>query len=113
MKKGRPGIVLSVICEKGKEDTLKEIIFTESTSIGIRSTVFSKDTLVRHSEKLTTSLGEVTFKKSFYRGRMVSCKPESDECRRIASETGLPVKEVYTLLMTEIKNSSRNSNVKQ
>jgi hypothetical protein len=113
MKKGRPGIVLSVICEKGKEDTLKEIIFTESTSIGIRSTVFSKDTLVRHSEKLTTSLGEVTFKKSFYRGRMVSSKPESDECRRIASETGLPVKEVYTLLMTEIKNSSRNSNVKQ
>jgi uncharacterized protein (TIGR00299 family) protein len=45
MKKGRPGIILSVICEKEKTDKLKEIIFTETTTLGIRTIPFRKDTL--------------------------------------------------------------------
>jgi len=104
MKKGRPGIVLSVICEKEKAGDLKEIIFTESTTLGIRTSLFSKDTLVRKPEILNTSYGPVTFKRSFYKGREVSCKPESDECRRIAREKGIPVKEVYNRLVAEMIN---------
>jgi len=95
MKKGRPGIVLSVICEPGREDNLKEILFTESTTLGIRSFEFTKDTLEREFGTIDTAYGSVRVKRSFLNGREVSAKPEFEECRRIASEKGLPVKEVY------------------
>ena len=65
MKKGRPGIVLNVICETEAADIVKNIIFTESTSLGIRTFPFRKDTLVRKFETIQTIYGEVTIKRSF------------------------------------------------
>jgi hypothetical protein len=100
MKKGRPGVVLSVICEQGFEDIIKEIIFTESTTLGIRTFEFRKDTLAREFGKLNTVYGEVTVKRSFYKGKEVSVKPEYEECRKIASERNIPVKEVYYNIMS-------------
>jgi uncharacterized protein (TIGR00299 family) protein len=100
MKKGRPGVVLNVICETGLEDIIKEIFFTESTTVGIRTFEFMKDTLVREFGKLKTIYGEVTIKRSFYRGKEVSVKPEYDECKRIAVEKAIPVKEVYNNIMS-------------
>lgn len=102
MKKGRPGNILSVICEAGKEERMKEIIFTESTSVGIRSFPFTKDTLARKFEVLKTQFGNVTVKSSFYKNRLVSVKPEYAECKKIAIERGLPVKEVYNKIMALI-----------
>jgi pyridinium-3,5-bisthiocarboxylic acid mononucleotide nickel chelatase len=102
MKKSRPGIVLSVICEKELAETLKTIIFTESTSLGIRTFPFRKDTLVRKFETLNTIYGEVPVKRSYYKGEEVSCKPEYEECKRIAVEKGIPVKEVYNNIMSKL-----------
>lgn len=102
MKKGRPGIILSVICESGIGDIVKEIIFTETTTVGMRTFDFSKDTLARDFIKLSTVFGDVTVKSSFFHGREVSVKPEYDECKRIASQKGIPVKEVYNLIMSQI-----------
>jgi uncharacterized protein (TIGR00299 family) protein len=99
MKKGRPGNVLNVICESGNTETLKEIIFTESTSLGIRSFPFRKDTLVRKFEIIKSELGEVQIKRSYYKDKEVSCKPEFEDCKRIANEKGIPVKEVYNKIM--------------
>jgi pyridinium-3,5-bisthiocarboxylic acid mononucleotide nickel chelatase len=107
MKKSRPGIVMSVICEKEFAETVKTIIFTESTSLGIRTFPFRKDTLVRKFETLHTIYGEVPVKRSYYKGEEVSCKPEYDECKRIASEKGIPIKEVYNNIMTEMTLSVR------
>lgn len=100
MKKGRPGVVLNVICEAEKAESLKGIIFTESTSLGIRTFPFTKDTLARTFEKIMTIYGEVTVKRSFYNEKEVSSKPEYDDCKRIATETGTPLKEVYNNIMT-------------
>ncbi len=105
MKKGRPGNVLSIICETGKEERMKEIIFTESTSVGIRSFPFRKETLSRKFEVLKTQFGDVTVKSSYYKKRMVSFKPEYEECKKIAIENGLPVKEVYNKIMALIVKS--------
>ncbi|MDQ1297100.1 MAG: putative nickel insertion protein, partial [Bacteroidota bacterium] len=99
MKKGRPGNMLNVICETGNEETLKEIIFSESTSLGIRTFPFIKDTLARKFETIHTEYGEVKIKRSFYKDKEVSCKPEFEECRKIALEKGIPVKEVYSNIM--------------
>lgn len=99
MKKGRPGIVLNVICETELADSVKTIIFTESTSLGIRTFPFRKDTLVRKFETIQTIYGDVTVKRSFYKEKEVSCKPEYEECKKIATEKGIPVKEVYNNIM--------------
>jgi uncharacterized protein (TIGR00299 family) protein len=99
MKKGRPGIVLNVLCESESADTLKQIIFTESTTLGIRTFPFRKETLVRKFVTIDTIYGEVKIKRSYYNNKEVSCKPEYDDCKRIASEKGIPLKEVYNNVM--------------
>jgi uncharacterized protein (TIGR00299 family) protein len=104
MKKGRPGIILSVLCESESADTLKQIIFTESTTLGIRIFPFRKETLVRKFTTIDTIYGEVKIKRSFFKGIEVSCKPEYDDCSRIASEKGIPLKEVYNYIMSVIVN---------
>ena len=108
MKKGRPGIVLNVICETGLTDIIKEIIFTESTTLGLRTFKFQKDTLVREFKNLNTRFGDIVIKHSFFNGKEVSAKPEFEACRKIAADNGIPVKEVYNYIMTQIslKNSS-------
>jgi hypothetical protein len=70
--------------------------------VGIRTFPFKKDTLVRKFETFKTIYGKVTVKRSFYKGKEVSYKPEYDECRKIASEKGIPVKEVYNNIMFSI-----------
>ena len=102
MKKGRPGNILNIICEKGKEDILKEIIFTESTSVGVRTFPFRKDTLSRRFDQIDTIYGKVTLKRSYYKDKEVSCKPEYSECKTIAEAKGIPVKEVYNNIMASI-----------
>jgi pyridinium-3,5-bisthiocarboxylic acid mononucleotide nickel chelatase len=106
MKKGRPGIMLSVICESELADTVKNIIFTESTTLGMRTFPFRKDTLVRKFETVKTIYGDVTVKRSFYKGKQVSYKPEYEDCRKIASEKGIPVKEVYNTIIAALVNDS-------
>lgn len=108
MKKGRPGIVLNVICESGLTDSIKEIIFTESTTLGLRTFSFMKDTLAREFRNLNTKYGEVTVKHSFLNGKEVSVKPEFEACRIIASEKNIPVKEVYNYIMSEIVREKNN-----
>jgi uncharacterized protein (TIGR00299 family) protein len=102
MKKGRPGILLSVICEIELADTVKKIIFTESTTLGIRTFPFRKDTLVRKFESVQTVYGDLRIKRSYYNGNEVSCKPEYEDCKRIAAEKDIPVKEVYNNIMATL-----------
>jgi hypothetical protein len=104
MKKGRPGLLLSVICETELAETVKKIIFTESTTLGIRTFPFRKDTLVRKFETISTKYGNLTVKRSFYKGAEVSSKPEYDECKKIASENGLPLKEIYNEIISILVN---------
>jgi pyridinium-3,5-bisthiocarboxylic acid mononucleotide nickel chelatase len=102
MKKGRPGILLNVICETESADKIKDIIFTESTTLGIRTYPFRKDTLSRKFETLPTIYGDVTIKRSFHNGQEVSAKPEYEDCKRIAAEKQIPVKEVYSKISAQI-----------
>ena len=102
MKKGRPGNILNVICEKGTEEKLKDIIFSESTTAGMRIFPFRKETLSRTFEKIPSPYGEITVKRSFLKGKEVSCKPEFEECKKIARENNIPVKIVYNKIMAII-----------
>ena len=107
MKKGRPGILLNVICETDSSDIVKNIIFTESTTLGIRTFPFRKDTLARKFETIQTIYGDMTVKRAYYYGKEVSWKPEYEECKRIAAEKGIPVKEVYNIIMATLLRDAK------
>ncbi|APC38738.1 nickel pincer cofactor biosynthesis protein LarC [Clostridium estertheticum] len=102
MKKGRPSVKISILCEEDKTTRMKEILFRETTTLGVRSFKVDKTKLKREFIKVNTSYGEVTVKESYYKGKKIKSKFEYEECKRIAKSTGVPISEVYEKLRNEI-----------
>ena len=95
MKKGRPGVKLSVLVDEQSEKTVLDIIFEETTSIGVRKYEVEKIMLNREFSKVETEYGNITVKKSYYKGKLVKYKPEYEECKAIAKEKNVSINKVY------------------
>jgi len=95
MKKGRPGIVLSVLCPPINADHLARLILTETSAFGVRQTTATRRKLRREFRDLETPLGTVRAKLGLLDGAVVHATPEFEDCRRLAAEKGLPVLAVY------------------
>lgn len=95
MKKGRPAIKLSVLINPEQERSVSEIIWKETTSIGLRK--IKVDKVMLHRELLTvkTNFGDVKVKLSRYLGEPVKYKAEYEDCRRIAAENRISLAAVY------------------
>lgn len=96
MKKNRPGVVLALLTPAGELARLVEIVLTETTAIGVRHYPVTRTVSERRLEERQTSLGTVRFKMSTH-----GAKPEFEDCRRLALEQGLPLREIYRLLAAE------------
>ena len=94
MKKGRPAWELSVLCDREKKEAMEEIIFKETTTIGIRETPVSRTILPRKEMTVTTPYGEVAV-KGVVRGGVFCGYPEYESVRLRAKETGAAFREVY------------------
>jgi uncharacterized protein (DUF111 family) len=94
MKRSRPGVVLTALCEPERVADLSRLLFEESSTIGVRWTAYQRSRLAREMVPLPTAYGPVTFKVSRLEGRVVTVTPEFEEVRRIARDRGLPVREV-------------------
>jgi uncharacterized protein (TIGR00299 family) protein len=106
MKKGRPSIKISVLCQENKVEKMKEVLFRETTTFGVRSFKVHKTMLERKFSKVNTSYGEVTVKEAYYKGEKLKSKFEYDECKKIADKIGVSIREVYEKLRDEIKPES-------
>jgi len=95
MKKGRPGIKLSVLINEQIESNVLDIIFKETTSIGVRKYKVEKIMLNREFSKVKTRYGEITIKKSYYKEKLVKYKPEYEECKRAAREHNVTIEKIY------------------
>ncbi|MCX7903415.1 MAG: nickel pincer cofactor biosynthesis protein LarC [Caloramator sp.] len=98
MKKNRPGIVISVLVHENKEKSIVEVLFKETTTIGIRKFKIKRYELQREIKRVETELGDVNFKISKYDGVIVNVSPEYEDLKRIAREKGVPLKDVYNLV---------------
>jgi hypothetical protein len=94
MKKSRPGVVVTALCEPSAVGALARACFAESTTIGVRWTAYQRQRLPRELVTLKTSLGPLTFKVSRLDGRAVTVTPEFDEVKRIARDKGVAVRDV-------------------
>lgn len=95
MKKGRPAIKLSILTDKTKEHDLLDIIFRETTSIGIRKIKVEKIMLKRDFLTVKTIYGNVRIKNSYYEGEIVKYKAEYEDCKKMARENNVPIAHVY------------------
>jgi pyridinium-3,5-bisthiocarboxylic acid mononucleotide nickel chelatase len=100
MKKGRPGVLLQVLAYPTSLDEMLAIIFTESTTIGARSYPVIKHMLQRESQLVETPYGAVQVKIARLGERIVTVAPEFEDCRRLADQHQVPVKEIHALALS-------------
>jgi uncharacterized protein (TIGR00299 family) protein len=98
MKKSRPGIKLTVLANAGDESKLAGLIFQETTSIGVRIRQEARKKLRREIEEVETQFGKVNFKITKLGDEIVNSTPEYEDCKRIAAQHKIPLKQVYQLL---------------
>jgi len=102
MKKGRPGVKLSILINEQCEKDVLDIIFEETTSIGVRKYKVEKIMLNREFSKVKTKYGDVTIKKSYYKGKLAKYKPEYEDCKSIAKEKNIILDKVYKEVYKEV-----------
>jgi len=96
MKKGRPGTLVTVLAKPASRDTLTDVLFRDSTTIGVRYQEMERCCLERAIETVQTPYGPVRFKVARRDGRDVNAAPEFDDCERLAAEHGVSIKAVQT-----------------
>jgi len=97
MKKNRPGQLVTLLCEPSNLKPLIDLIFRETTTIGIRTHEVRRQTLARESVPVDTPLGTIRMKISRLNGTLLNAAPEYEDCRRIAAQKGLPLKQVLSV----------------
>jgi uncharacterized protein (TIGR00299 family) protein len=95
MKKGRPGIVLSVLARPEAETELARVLLHETTALGVRVRRLGRYELEREEKVVAVDGGTVRVKVGLLEGRVVNVAPEHDDCARVARETGRAVKSVW------------------
>lgn len=99
MKKSRPGILLTVICNVEKIDLCEDIIFQETTTLGIRRRIETRNILAREIIKIKTKYGEINVKIAKKNGKIINIKPEYEDCVILAKKHNLPWQLIYQIAL--------------
>jgi uncharacterized protein (TIGR00299 family) protein len=94
MKKNRPGTLLTVLCKLEDAARFSQVIFAETTTLGIRRRDEKRQTLARNWITVNTRWGDVRLKVASMNGTVTNYAPEYEDCRRIAAEHHVPLKSV-------------------
>jgi pyridinium-3,5-bisthiocarboxylic acid mononucleotide nickel chelatase len=97
MKKNRPGTLVTVVAPPERRAALVDVIFRETTTIGLRHYEVDRECLRREIVNVETPIGLVRFKVAWRDGRIVNAVPEFEDCARLATANNLPVKDVQAL----------------
>ena len=97
MKKNRPGTLLTVVAAPDRRAALADIIFRETTTIGLRHYEVARECLRREIVNVETPIGAVRFKVAWRDGRVINAVPEFEDCNRLAVANNLSVKDVQAL----------------
>jgi len=101
MKKNRPAVLVHVMGKPYQKDQLMDLLFSETTTLGVRFHCTQRRILERSSVEMDSPWGRMKVKKVFRPDGSFHLLPEFEECRRIAKEKGLPMKDVYSWIMAQ------------
>jgi uncharacterized protein (DUF111 family) len=94
MKKNRPGTLLTIVASPAARQKLSDIVFRETTTIGVRFSEMGRECLDRATCSVETRFGKVRIKVATRNGEVLNSSPEFDDCARLAADQGVPLKEV-------------------
>jgi pyridinium-3,5-bisthiocarboxylic acid mononucleotide nickel chelatase len=109
MKKNRPGTLFSVLCSKQVRPSIEEMLFNETTTLGVRSTEIERVSLPRESHSIETKFGRIDVKTASCNGRAVNVMPEYEDVKRAALEYGVPFREVHAEAVAAFKGIARST----
>ena len=98
MKKGRPAVQMSVLCAEEDVGRMADILFEETTTLGIREYRVARTMLDRKLVTVETPYGRVNVKLGIYKGTVLKFKPEYEQCKRLAAEHHVPLNRVYKVV---------------
>ncbi len=107
MKRNRPGIILTVLAQPEHAGMLTQLLFHETTTLGVRSRLVNRTTLARSMQTIRLPQGRVRV-KTVHVGKTVKHRPEFQDCQAIANKTGTPVHEVIEQVMQAIRDEGRS-----
>jgi uncharacterized protein (TIGR00299 family) protein len=107
MKKNRPGQLITILCEPTNVSRLTDLLFSETTTIGVRLHQAQRRTLAREILSVDTNHGPVRMKISRLNGSVLNATPEYDDCQRIAAEKGIPLKDVLAAASYAFQNQHK------
>lgn len=107
MKKNRPGTLLTILGKPDERQALSAIVFRETTTIGVRFQEMLRQRLDRETVVVSTPLGPIRFKVARLEGSVANAAPEFEDCLRLSTERGLPVKEVQAIAMKAYLEQAR------
>ncbi len=106
MKKTRPGVLLSVLCDAKLKESICEMLFVETTTLGIRTYEVVRKTLARKMISVETPYGTIDVKVANLNGKEVNAQPEFEQVRAAAARAGVSVKEVEEATRVAIRTST-------
>jgi uncharacterized protein (DUF111 family) len=107
MKKNRPGVLVTAIAKPEHREAIAGVLFTDTTTIGVRYHEMLRDRLDREVVTVETPAGPIRFKVARRDGRVLNAAPEFDDCARAARERGLSIKDVQAIATKAWLDSSR------
>ncbi|RKU13101.1 nickel pincer cofactor biosynthesis protein LarC [Candidatus Poribacteria bacterium] len=96
MKKGRPATQITVLCPTDHRDELIKLLLTETTTFGVRLSSADRIKLRRDFIQVETQWGTVQAKRGYLNGTLVKTVPEYEDCKRLAEQNNIPLRQVYT-----------------
>lgn len=94
MKKNRPGVLVSILCRPAEREAICQLLFDETTTLGVRSHAVERRALPRESVLVETEFGAIRVKVARSRGRVTNATPEYDDCRAAARKFNTPFRDV-------------------
>jgi pyridinium-3,5-bisthiocarboxylic acid mononucleotide nickel chelatase len=110
MKKNRPGLLVTLLSEVENVSRLIDLVFRETTTIGVRTYEVQRKTLEREFVPVETAFGEVRMKLSRMNGTILNVAPEYEDCQKIAAEKGVPLKQVIAAAAGEFEKRREAKN---
>ena len=99
MKKNRPGTLVTIVAPPERREAVAGVLFTQTTTIGIRYQEMHRDVLNREIRTIDTPVGPIRFKIASRDGRVLNAAPEFDDCARVADERAMAIKDIQALAM--------------
>ncbi len=107
MKKNRPAVMISILCDAEKREVLTELLFAETSTLGVRVSEIERNCLPRETVKIETVWGEIDVKIARFGEKIVNAKPEYDQMRSFALKSRKSLREIEREILEKISSELR------